>query len=441
MQTIPPSSPPSPPASADPVDANRALLLLTSLALLGAAVIHFAVTPVHLTESASHGSFFLAIAWLQLGLAGALWFGRRAQRPLLVVTIVLNTFIAAVWLVSRTSDLPFDLADKEPVGFPDVLASVLGMVAVAGAAVLLTGALERRKLAPQAAGVLFGVSTIAVLALVTASMTPALGGSHHHGDEGGEEGTEAAHPHGGGGNGTAAGGHDHSGGEATQVTAATGDGGGSSNGHSAGGGHGDHEYTVEEMKAFGLTDDQIAGLKETNFHGPPPPNDPIDPRTRAGLAAQLQATQDMALKYPTVADAEEAGFKMATPFVPLIGAHYLNIGELTGNGFRPEMPEMLLYDGTKPDSKLQGVAFFVFSEDKPPEGFFGPNDRWHQHVGLCLKGARVVGGEKLTEEECEERGGEKTSLDDAWLVHAWVVPGWESPWGVFSAEHPDIGKA
>jgi hypothetical protein len=126
--------------------------------------------------------------------------------------------------------------------------------------------------------------------------------------------------------------------------------------------------------------------------------------------------------------------------VPLIGAHYMNFSHLDGT-FEAAKPEMLLYDGTSPDSQLQGVAYFVLSgKDNPPEGFAGPNDHWHQHIGLCLKGGQVIGGEKVSAEECKERGGKKATLDGAWLVHAWVVPGWESPEGVFSAENPNIGK-
>jgi hypothetical protein len=25
------------------------------------------------------------------------------------------------------------------------------------------------------------------------------------------------------------------------------------------------------------------------------------------------------------------------------------------------------------------------------------------------------------------------------MNHVWVVPGWESSWGTFSSEHPDLG--
>jgi hypothetical protein len=35
-------------------------------------------------------------------------------------------------------------------------------------------------------------------------------------------------------------------------------------------------------------------------------------------------------------------------------------------------------------------------------------------------------------------GGVKADGSDFWMVHAWVVPGWDSPQGVFSAEHQGL---
>ena len=125
-----------------------------------------------------------------------------------------------------------------------------------------------------------------------------------------------------------------------------------------------------------------------------------------------------------------------TAYVPLIGAHYMRFANLV-DGFDPAAPEMLLYDGTDPDSRIVGVSYFVVG-GKEPAGFAGPNDHWHQHIGLCLKGTLVVGGERVSEAECARRGGRKANNLDAWMVHAWVVPGWESPQGVFSPEHPGL---
>ena len=170
-------------------------------------------------------------------------------------------------------------------------------------------------------------------------------------------------------------------------------------------------------------------------HGTAVPEQPIDRPTRNALGMELSIARDTALKYPTVADAEAAGYRMVTPYVPLIGAHYLNFG-IVDTTFDAAKPEMLLYDGTKPDDRIVGLSYFVAAPGgKPPAGFIGPNDHWHQHIGLCVKNGVVVGGEKTTPEQCKSRGGNKVGLNDIWMVHAWVVPGWDSPQGVFSPEH------
>ena len=170
-------------------------------------------------------------------------------------------------------------------------------------------------------------------------------------------------------------------------------------------------------------------------HGTAVPEQPLDRPTRNALGMELSIARGAALKYPTVADAEAAGYRMVTPYVPLIGAHYLNFG-IVDTTFDAAKPEMLLYDGTKPDDRIVGLSYFVAAPGgKPPVGFIGPNDHWHQHIGLCIKNGVVVGGEKTTPEQCKSRGGNKVGLNDIWMVHAWVVPGWDSPQGVFSPEH------
>jgi hypothetical protein len=139
-----------------------------------------------------------------------------------------------------------------------------------------------------------------------------------------------------------------------------------------------------------------------------------------------------------VADAEAAGYRMVTPYVPLIGAHYIKFSLMDGS-FDIETPEMLLYDGTAPDSGIVGLSYYVISRSGSPDGFAGPNDHWHQHIGLCINGDLVVvGAEDTTDEECAARGGTKVDGSDGWMVHAWVVPGWESPQGVFSPEHAGL---
>jgi hypothetical protein len=172
-------------------------------------------------------------------------------------------------------------------------------------------------------------------------------------------------------------------------------------------------------------------------HGVAVPEQPVDEPTRLLLGQQLTTARQAAEAFPTVADALKGGYKMVTPFVPLIGAHYINFGLVDGN-FDPAHPEMLLYTGTDPTSKIVGLSYFVASPTGEPAGFAGPNDHWHQHIGLCIKNSVVVGGETTTPEECARRGGTKVGLKNMWMVHAWVVPGWDSPQGVFSPEHSGL---
>jgi hypothetical protein len=161
----------------------------------------------------------------------------------------------------------------------------------------------------------------------------------------------------------------------------------------------------------------------------------LDAATRTALAKQLRQARDVADAYPTANDAKAAGYRAVTPYLPLIGAHYMRLLAVDGT-FDIEQPEMLLYDER---GKVVGLSYYVRSETEP-EGFVGPNDHWHRHIGLCVDADNpfVLGDEQTTEEECRRRGGVKAPGADGWMVHAWVVPGWESTQGVFSAENAQL---
>jgi hypothetical protein len=164
-----------------------------------------------------------------------------------------------------------------------------------------------------------------------------------------------------------------------------------------------------------------------------------DRATRELLGRQLEIAHEATLRLPTVADAEAAGYEKITPYLPCIGAHYVKSPIYLG-GFDPASPTMMLYDGTDPDSKVVGLSYAMLADKRsPPEGFAGPNDPWHVHETLCLGGGGVLGDESTTEEECAARGGRVAKLGNLWMNHMWNVPGWESRWGLFSSEHPDLG--
>jgi len=182
------------------------------------------------------------------------------------------------------------------------------------------------------------------------------------------------------------------------------------------------------------------GQTSHGHRGPFPWKSITDPAVRDELRQQMAIAHQVTVDFPTVATAEAAGYRMTTGYVPCIGAHYLN--PLYLGKFDPAHPAMLLYDGTKPDSKMVGLSYAAMSGKKAPEGFASNNDVWHQHNlngGLCLKGGVVVGAESTSVAECKALGGFKVALNSLWMNHVWAADGWPSSWGLFSAEHPDLG--
>jgi hypothetical protein len=168
----------------------------------------------------------------------------------------------------------------------------------------------------------------------------------------------------------------------------------------------------------------------------------VSPADRVELARQLQLTREVALQYPTVADAEKAGLHRAGPFSPGLGAHYISYGNALANtdGVMSDedirKPLAWIYDGTKPDSHIAGLFYMTGKADG--EGFAGPNDTWHVHHDICIKtgaggviDAPLGADHDATPEQCKTVGG--TLLQQTqYLLHVWTVPGYESPEGVFS---------
>jgi hypothetical protein len=403
------------------LDAAVVVRALVAACAFGAAAIHFGFAPDHFGESRFHGAFFFLAGWAQLafGLAVIL----RPSRAVLRLGILLNVAIVVLWVVSRVVGMPFgdDPWVAEAVTFPDTLATLLEVLAVVGSYVLLTGGLERRAL-PRTAAIVGGVGVaLALVGLTTASVAPALSGGHSHGAGGhshSDVASGATHSHTDVVTAAGAGGHDH--------------------------GTGSAAVAAGIESGNGTSPCEQAGVNvEGNSHGhsgPAPQQVISDPATRTLLAQQLTTARDAALKYLTAADAMAAGYRRITTYIPCIAAHYINT-RFIDSKFDPAAPEMLLFDGNGPDAHIVGLSYYVSGVSSAPEGFVGPNDQWHQHIGLCVSVSGVViGGTQLTAEQCTERGGIKADGSTAWMVHAWVVPGWESAWGTFSGEHPELGR-
>ncbi|MGZ4435179.1 MAG: hypothetical protein ACXVW7_16365, partial [Trebonia sp.] len=158
------------------------LYLLGGLAALsvGAAAIHFAVVFEHFAEYTLYGVFFLVISWAQLiWPAVLLW---RPSRLWLSLGIAGNAVIIVVYMLSRTTGLPFgpDLHSPESVGALDVVSCVLEFGLIVGCAALLwRPSLADRPVARRGAvasvAALVAVPVV-VIAATTAVMTPGWAG-------------------------------------------------------------------------------------------------------------------------------------------------------------------------------------------------------------------------------------------------------------------------
>ena len=166
------------------------------------------------------------------------------------------------------------------------------------------------------------------------------------------------------------------------------------------------------------------------------------------VAEELALARKTAMTYPTAADAQKAGYKLVTTYVPGIAAHWIK-GSLIDDTFEIDKPEMILYDGNGLDAHVVGLSYYQWhvGDNKPTQGFTGDNDHAHRHIGLCASKATgaIIGDSQTTDADCEARGGSKSDGSKGWMSHAWVVEGCESPWGVFSAASPlldgDLGEA
>jgi hypothetical protein len=371
-------------------------------------LIHAAMVPSHFGESAVEGWGFLLSAWVQVGLAVAVVV--RPSRLVGLAVVLSNAVFIAVWAVSRTAGLPFGAhaGHPESVTFVDGVCVALEAVAIVlGAAILgwrpLRG-LGRLRPPVGAAG------AIGAVLLATAAVASPSARDH------------AAHSHGAHGDEAAAGAHDH--------------------GAAAPGEH-DHAAMVAG------TDDDLGFSALSNGHQHAHGQDaPLSAAERATLATQLAATTDLIVRYPTLADAEAAGYHRSGPFSPGLGVHYQGPFALNADGdMDPEdlAAPMLIFDGVTPDAPLAGFMFLAYGRSSEPEGFAGPNDHWHYHENVCVVyqpdgsiatpfGADLEG---VTEDMCTQAGGMWIS-NTGYMVHVWNVPGYESPDGMFTELNPKI---
>ncbi|MEJ5254034.1 MAG: hypothetical protein WHS89_01675 [Acidimicrobiales bacterium] len=466
-----------------------ARIVLAVLSLC-AGVVHLVMIPQHAQQGALEGWAFAIMGWAQVLAAIALIV--RPSRRLLEAVMVVNLAIIAIWVWSRTSGLPVGAHAGQPeeARTVDQLTTTFEALLVLGSAALLWKPRLGAKLTDST---LAAASVIPVLALVATSFALAdpetanhvhgvgeLGAGHVHGSGGAtdaelasiaaarcdldinpasywQETTTAGIDNIMGGTHSDTSGHSHASTspikgspELDRLIAKTTQPGGEVKDAAvivALAGVSDEVYTewlrwLPQYSGSGAHAHTTGGSGDDNHGmgghlGPQPWIAMTDPAQCDQLKAELALARETALRYPTAADAMAAGWVKVTPYVPGIAAHYMNFKYVDGT-FEIDKPEMILYDGDGPDASVVGLSYYVLhdSEVEPTQGFTGPNDHFHRHVGLCIGAGGVIGDSTTTPEQCAAMGGRKADGTAGWMNHVWIVPGCESPWGMFSGATP-----
>jgi len=160
--------------------------LILAAGLLGAAVIHAAVTPQHLTEWGAAGAFFIVLTLAEVAAAAAVLAPGRLRVSALAVAAVVSAGPLLVWTVSRTSGLPFGPEPFQPeaIGVADVLSCALELTTLTIALVLLGRRRPERSWTPY--GVAIGLCAVlaATMIGVGGADLPGVGafsslGQHH----------------------------------------------------------------------------------------------------------------------------------------------------------------------------------------------------------------------------------------------------------------------
>ncbi|WP_018636806.1 hypothetical protein [Parafrankia elaeagni] len=411
---------------------SRLVVDIVTLTTIAAGIVHLPIAFAHGADTLVGGGMALTGA-VQVTLALALW--AQPGRLIAAAVTAVNLGAAVVLALAHTTGAPLP-GLAEPEAFDAQGVAVLGLEAVA----VLAGLLLLAAVTGPDRARLWVAPVTAVAVLAVAAPAGATGGGHSH-----------SH---------ADGGHDHGGSALVmdRYQAFTAD---MTQAQIDMAMRNSKEWLVTEVlrrNPDGPGRDQIAPLVDEGVeamvrsgegngghgHSGPAAWEPVtDPATRATLTTQLEQSRAAALALPTAADALAAGYIQVTQYLPGIGAHYLSIANVRDGRLDAAKPEILLYGSNRRDAPVVGVSYLQQSTpDAEPSGFAGPNDDWHYHDSLCSVKGMVV--PLVNPDDCATVGGRSragVSANQAWMMHAWVVPGWESPWGLFSSENPELTLA
>lgn len=331
------------------MDTRTFLIRCASLLTAGAALIHVGVAGPHFQEWWAAGLFFLVAAAAQLG--WALWaWARPVTRTILLAGAAGSVALVLLWVVSRTSGLPFGpgAGTAEPVGAADMVCVVLEVLSAGLAVVVALGGSRLRVAAAaprRAVALTAGVAALVVLASGGALAAP----SHDHGTAAGE-----AHDHGA----ASVAAHDH--------------------GPSVPGAHDHHDVpnlpdtasaTAEQTAAAkGLLDRTIAATAAYR-----------DPARAKAAGFDVQAAWDR--KQAKLARAGKAG-KEPNKEPNTGGRALVHVPNTTnradGRVLDPTAPETLIY-AHQANGSFTLVGVMYTAEKRTPPTSYQPYLRWHTH--------------------------------------------------------------
>ena len=165
----------------------------------------------------------------------------------------------------------------------------------------------------------------------------------------------------------------------------------------------------------------------------PVPEVSLNAADAAVFDSQWLAAQQAITQLDTLDKATALGYVRAAAPVGGIGTHWVLWSQIA-KPFDPAKPSMLLFDERKDPAVPVGYSYALQSPTRP-EGFAGPNDHWHQHIGLCVDNGWVVREQASGPDACH---GTYIAGGDFWMLHAWIVPGWDNRKGRFAPFNPKL---
>ena len=186
-------------------------------------------------------------------------------------------------------------------------------------------------------------------------------------------------------------------------------------------------------KAANVPTQPMGAHMEVTFHASPAPGD----RERAD--AIVSAARTVMQRYPTVADAERAGFTKFLPRTELPIEHYTNgafAREAWMGHFDPAHPTSLIFERGSDGLRLVGVMYTAPNRATREQLnaavplSFGT---WHRHVNFCVPpagtersditgpSARFLFGTIASADECASAQGQFVPRVFGWMVHVWPL--------------------